>query len=76
MLHSSGGCFSKSFNALNFNTSDYVDVPIRNDGALCGEDDFLITEIKNYNFLAVADGKSNLIVIFPLSLIENHNFQV
>lgn len=32
------------------------DLPLRADGSWCGEDDFIITELKHLNFLAVADG--------------------
>jgi protein phosphatase PTC7 len=32
------------------------DLPLRGDGSVCGEDDFIITDLKHLNFLAVADG--------------------
>lgn len=59
-LHTSSGCFSKHFRAFNFTTSENDDVPIRENGEACGEDDFLITELRHLKLLAVADGVRKL----------------
>lgn len=56
-LHSAGACFSKKDIAsrLTNNTKD-DNLALRGDGSKCGEDDFIITELKHLNFLVVADG--------------------
>lgn len=55
-LHTAGGCFSKKDAVNAMNLTKKHDLPLRADGTWCGEDDFIITELKHLNFLAVADG--------------------
>lgn len=56
-LHTASSCFSKHFSATKkYNITDYDDVPIRDDGEECGEDDFLISDMNHLKLLAVADG--------------------
>lgn len=40
----------------SMNLTKKHDLPLRGDGSYCGEDDFIITENKHLNLLAVADG--------------------
>lgn len=55
-LHTAGGCFSKHDIVSSMNLTIKSDLPLRGNGSWCGEDDFIITELKHLNFLAVADG--------------------
>jgi serine/threonine protein phosphatase PrpC len=55
-FHIGTACFSKTFSATNFNASDNDDVPLRNNGNECGEDDFLVSQRGDIKLLIVSDG--------------------
>lgn len=55
-FHTAGSCFEKEFNASNFKLTCQSDIPLRPDGAACGEDDFFITQKHHIRFMNVADG--------------------